>query len=68
MTNTQIIWFSVTANISGVGSELMAGARDGVAKLDTSTGDVSYLSKFWTADDTEREPRYENTLLYNLRS
>ncbi|KAH6664664.1 hypothetical protein B0J14DRAFT_706417 [Halenospora varia] len=37
----------VTANLHGSNSEIIAGARHGLAKLNPTTGSLSYLCKFW---------------------
>jgi sugar lactone lactonase YvrE len=63
VVNTQVLQFRVTANIQGSGTELIVGARDGMAKLDPKTGNISYLCNFWNVDGLEKELRYEFTHL-----
>lgn len=55
---THVSLFRVIADIHGSDTDLIVGARNGLAKLDPSTGEISYLCKFWTSDGPEIEQRY----------
>ena len=53
---------SVTATIEGSNTELIVGAKYGFAKLNKSTGAVSYICKIGS-DDQEKLHRYVTVIL-----